>query len=217
MVGALAKRHLWTSQPTNATRPVGGRALCFRSAARLVGAAFLYGSSTLWPATSSAAPPAPFAGIDAEVAKLAARYSDGISHNDAKDRHVVYGPLFDTPRPAAVAFFTLAGVGLTNVDREYMAIFAPGAGRDLSKVNGPKERPYHLVATLPVGSRWSRTLDWRSAKISRGQIVVRGRRWSKDDPGCCPSLPIEVTFEVSPDLPDAPVFGQYPVLREVER
>ncbi len=155
--------------------------------------------------------------LDTEISKLVDLYSDGLSYDRLQWRHVVNGPLFDDDRPAAVVFFTLAGVGLTNGYREYMAIFARGEGRDLSKVGGPKERPFHLVATGQVGGKWSRTLDWQTARISRGSIVVKGKRWSKDDPGCCPGMPIEVTFAVSPDLPSEPFIGPFPVLRESEQ
>lgn len=166
---------------------------------------------------SLAEAPATSPQLDTEIAKLVDLYSDGLSYDQLNWRHVVNGPLFDGDKPAAVVFFTLAGVDLTNGYSEYMAIFAAGAGRDLSKVGGPKERPFHLVATTMVGSKWSRTLNWQTARISRGTIVVKGKRWSNGDPGCCPGTPIEVTFALSPELTGELLPGTYPVLRESEQ
>lgn len=166
-----------------------------------------------------AAPPAPgsAAAINREITKLVALFTDGFGYNDAKMRHVTFGSLFDTEeRQAAVAFFSLGGVDNSNVHFEYIAIFAAGLGRDFSDVKGLKERPFHLVTTAMVGSRGTRTLDWETAKISKGQIVVQGTRWAEGDAGCCPTKPIEVTFNIPTKLVGE-LTPEYPVLRESER
>ncbi len=54
-----------------------------------------------------------------------------------------------------------------------------------------------MVASAQIGTRWARTLDWDTAKISQGRIVVQGMRWSSDDAGCCPTQPVEVTFNIT--------------------
>ena len=163
------------------------------------------------------APNDPAALIDQELTRLIALYTDGLASNEAKLRHITFGSLFDDPeRQDAVAFFSLQGVSLSNVHQEYIAIFAKGQGRDLSRAKGPKERPYHLVATAMVGSRGSRTLDWKTAKITKGQIVVQGKRWAADDAQCCPTKPIVVTFRISASLEDDLMPESYPVLRESE-
>lgn len=154
--------------------------------------------------------------IHREITKLVALYSDGFGYNDEKHRHIAYGPLLDSGRKDAVAFFSVGGVDLSNVHYEYIAIFAKGQGRDLSEDGGPKERPYHLVTTALVGSRWSRTLDWQSARISKGKIVVQGTRWGKEDAGCCPTQPIEVTFTLA-ELRGGLSPAKFPVLNENER
>jgi len=169
------------------------------------------------PLAAAAAPPTgPAALIHRELDKLVALYTDGFSSNDAQSRHVVFGSVFDTERQDAVAFFSLAGVDNSNVDFEYIAIFAQGQGRDMSAMKGPKERPFHLVTTAMIGNRGTRTLDWKTARISRGQIVVQGTRWAEGDAGCCPTKPIEVTFKISAKLIDELEPDQYPILSESE-
>lgn len=169
---------------------------------------------------ATAAPTSSSAAIHREIDKLVSIYNDGFDRSKTKPRHVVFGALFgpvsDTVRQDAVAFFALSGVDLTNVHREYIAIFVQGQGRDLSENDGPKERPYHLIATAMVGSRSTRTLDWRTAKISKGQILVQGSRWGEGDAECCPTRPIEVTFNISADLADNLTPKHYPILSETE-
>ena len=166
--------------------------------------------------SASAAPVGPAAVIHREIDKLVALYTDGFAYNTAKMRHIAFGSLFDTERQDAVAFFSLGGVDNSNVDFEYVAIFAQGQGRDMSHVKGPKERPFHLVTTAMVGNRGTRTLTWETAKIRQGQIVVQGMRWAEGDAGCCPTKPIEVTFNISAKLVDELTPDQYPILRESE-
>lgn len=59
-------------------------------------------------------------------------------------------------------------------------------------------------------------LEWKTAKISKGQIVVQGTRWAEGDAGCCPTKPIEVTFNIATGLAAGLSPEQYPVLRERE-
>lgn len=162
-----------------------------------------------------AAPTGSTAVIDREIAKLVALYTDGFGHNDAAMHHITFGSLFNDKQDA-VAFFSLAEMDNSNVHFEYIAIFAQGQGRDMSSVRGPKERPYHLVTTAMVGGRGTRTLDWKTAKISKGQIVVQGTRWAENDAGCCPTKPIAVTFSISTDVANGLPPEQYPLLRESE-
>ena len=165
---------------------------------------------------ATAAPAGPAAVIDREITKLVALYTDGFATNSYEMRHVAFGSLFDTNRQDAVAFFALGGMDNSNAHFEYIAIFAQGQGRDMSRVGGPKERPFHLVTTAMVGARLARTLNWQTAKISKGKIVVHGTRWAEGDAGCCPTKPIEVTFNISSKLVDELTAELYPVLRESE-
>ncbi|MBR0550883.1 hypothetical protein [Stakelama marina] len=103
------------------------------SPARRALAAALAVTLALCSSVSLAEAPGTSPQLDAELAKLVDLYSDGLSYDRLEWRHVANGPLFDDDKPAAVAFFTLAGVDLTNSYRKYMAILARGAGRGLSK------------------------------------------------------------------------------------
>lgn len=158
-----------------------------------------------------AAPTSPAAVIHRDIDKLVALYTDGFGYTEPRLRHIVFGPLFKSDSRDAVAFFTLAGVDLMNGYEEYIAIFAQGKGRSTPVA---KERPYRLVASAQIGTRWARTLEWKTAKISQGQIVVRGLRWSSTDAGCCPTEPIEVTFSVTTGNGDE---TKYPLLHQDEK
>ena len=158
-----------------------------------------------------AAPANPASAINQDVDKLVALYTDGFGYTEPKMRHVIFGPLFDAKTKDAVVFFTLAGVDLMNGYEDYIAIFAQGKGRNTPVA---KERPFRLVASAQIGTRWARTFDWNTAKISRGKIVVKGMRWGSKDAGCCPTEPIEVTFTIT-----AADGGEttYPLLRQKEK
>jgi hypothetical protein len=152
--------------------------------------------------------------LNDEITKLIELYSDGFADSDLTLRHITYGPLFDSDKPAAVVFFSLAGVGLSNIHHEYIAVFAQGGGLDLTRIKGPKEKAFHLVATALVGSKETRTLIWDTAQITQGTIVVKGLRWGKGDPGCCPSESIEVEFTISDNLVSELIPNRYPLLQE---
>jgi hypothetical protein len=158
-----------------------------------------------------AAPANPASAINQDVDKLVALYTDGFGITEPGMRHVIFGALFEAEAKDAVVFFTLAGVDLMNGYEEYIAIFSQGKGRSTPVA---KERPFRLVASAQIGTRWARTLDWHTARISPGQIVVQGKRWGNKDAGCCPTEPIEVTFTIR-----AADGGEttYPLLREVEK
>ena len=152
--------------------------------------------------------------LNDEITKLIELYSDGFADSDQALRHITYGPLFDSDKPAAVVFFSLTGVGLSNVHHEYIAVFAQGGGLDLTRIKGPKEKAFHLVATALVGSKDTRTLIWDTAQITQGTIVVKGLRWGKGDPGCCPSESIEVEFTLPDNLVSELIPSRYPLLQE---
>ncbi|WP_146747801.1 hypothetical protein [Paramagnetospirillum kuznetsovii] len=111
---------------------------------------------------------------------------------------------------AAVAFFIIQGISMMNGFEEYMAVFRKG--QDRATPTSP-EKPYRLTAATQIGTRWGRTFDWKAAKVTPGQITIRGTKWSDADAGCCPSLPIQFTFAVTPA---AGHDTQYPLWRETE-
>jgi len=162
--------------------------------------------------SARAAEVSPTAAIHRDIDKLVALYTDGFGSNKAKSRFIVFGPLFNPESSDAIAFFTLNEVDLTNGYEEYIAVFAQGQGR---RISGHKtERLYRLVATARVGTRWTRSLEWKTAKISQGRIAVKGLRWSKNDAGCCPTEPIEVIFNV---ITAEEAKAEYPYLHEDEK
>lgn len=147
--------------------------------------------------------------LNKEIDKLVALYTDGLASSQSY-RHLLFGAIFDEESADAVAFFVLPGIDLMNGYEEYIAVFAQGQGR---KTPVSKEKPYRLIASAQIGTRWARTLDWKSARVSQGQIIVQGMRWDKADAGCCPTKPIEVTFRIA-----KAVGGEtsYPLLTETE-
>jgi hypothetical protein len=112
--------------------------------------------------------------INRDIDRLIAIYTDGFGYNNGKSRHIVFGPLFAPDSMDAVAFFTLNEVDLMNGYEEYIAIFAKGQGRKIPDYKD--ERPYRMISTAQIGTRWGRTFDWKTAKISQNQIVVQGLR-----------------------------------------
>jgi len=144
------------------------------------------------------------------VDKLIALYNDGFGTSRAGSHRLVFGPLFKDGAKDAIVLFTIAGQGLTNGHREYIAIFAQGEGRSTPIA---KETPYRLIASTQIGGRWTRTFDLKTAKISSGLIALRGFRWRDKDPGCCPSGRIQLSLEIDDS---AGTETRYPILREVE-
>jgi len=171
-------------------------------------AAFLlsgFASAALAESTS------PGSAINRDVDKLVALYTDGFGHSEPTWRKIIFGPLFKPDSKDAIVFFAVTGMSLMNGRDEYLAVFAQGQGRSTPVA---KERPYRMVVSAQVGTRWARTLDWETAKVSPGQIVVQGKRWGSKDAGCCPTEPIEVTFSVAEaDGGDT----AYPLLRQAEK
>ncbi len=161
--------------------------------------------------TALAQPAGADAALRSDIDRLAALYTDGFGSLDPASRHVVFGPLFKPGSRDAVVFFTLSGVDLMSGYEQYIAIFAQGEGRSTPV---SKERPYRMVASAQIGTRWARTLAWETAKVSAGQVVVHGLRWGSKDAGCCPTQPIEVTFSIAPAAGGE---TRYPLLRQSER
>jgi hypothetical protein len=176
----------------------------------------LFGVYLLGSIGAIAAPVEPVTYIKKEVNKLVDLYKDGFGYHTPEMRHVIFGSLFDAERRDAVAFFGITGVDNSNGHYEYIAIFAQGKGRDFSDAKGPKDRPFNLAMTTLVGSRSTRTLDWKTAKISLGTITVQGKRWGVGDAGCCPTKPIEVTFNIPLELGNGAAPEHYPVVIESE-
>lgn len=166
----------------------------------------------LSPLSVLATPPDHTTLIHRDIDKLVALHTDGFGSNSAKSRHIVFGPLFKPDSQDAVAFFTLNGVDRMNGYEEYIAVFAQGKRRAVT--DEIDERPFRLIATALIGTRWNRTFHWGTATISPGQITVQGLRWGSKDAGCCPKVPIEVTFNVKKANGDD---TQYPLLRQEEK
>lgn len=66
----------------------------------------------------------------------------------------------------------------------------------VTHANSLTSHPYRLVAVAKIGGRGWRTFDWKSAKITSLSVTVSGLQWQDQDPGCCASKPITVTFRL---------------------
>jgi hypothetical protein len=132
--------------------------------------------------------------IDNAVTALVAQFSDGMAVSYPEFRYIVRGKVFDSGGKDAVAFFSIEGFHGGNYHAEYMALFAAvppeGAGADKNA------HPFRLVAVAQIGGRGERTFRWKTARLRPNEITVSGLRWGKNDPGCCASRPIKVTFRV---------------------
>ena len=134
--------------------------------------------------------------IDAEIERLVALYSDGIAVGYPEYRHVKFAKLLEAGGDAAVALFSVEGFEGGNLHEEYLAVFEPVEG---AEIDGRKTNPYRLLAAQKIGGRGWRTFDWDTVQIARGSIVLKGKKWTAADPGCCPSAAITATFRVRDD------------------
>ena len=129
--------------------------------------------------------------IDNRVTGLIESFSDGSAVGYREFRTIAYGRLFGAAADDAVAMFSLEGFGGGNDVRQYLAFFA---APDPTEAVPGNARRYRLVAVRQVGGKYWRSFDGKTLKLDRRGVAVRGMAWSKDDPGCCPSLPTATVF-----------------------
>ena len=134
--------------------------------------------------------------IDGEIDRLVALYSDGVATGYPEYRHVKFAKILASDGDAAVALFSVEGFQGGNLHEEYLAVFEPVEAAD---IDGKKTNPYRLLVVRKIGGRGWRTFDWDTAQFARGSVRLKGKQWKAQDPGCCPSAPIAVTFRVRDD------------------
>lgn len=134
--------------------------------------------------------------IDGEIDRLVALYSDGIAVGYPEYRHVKFAKVLESNGDVAVALFSVEGFLGGNLHEEYLAVFEPVEAAD---IDGRKTNPYRLLAVQKIGGRGWRTFDWDTVQFARGSVRLKGKQWKAQDPGCCPSAPIAVTFRISDD------------------
>jgi hypothetical protein len=134
--------------------------------------------------------------IDSEINRLVELYSDGIAVSYPEYRHVKFAKVLEQGGESAVALFSVEGFLGGNLHEEYLAVFEPVEAAD---IDGHKTNPYRLLAVQKIGGRGWRTFDWDTAQFARGSVRLKGQSWKAQDPGCCPSAPISVTFKLRDD------------------
>ncbi len=131
--------------------------------------------------------------VNAAVVQLANLYSDGLAVSYPQFRHVKFGKVFNERLDDAVVLFTLEGFHGGNAQAEYLAFFAAVEPEDWP---GHKQHSFRLVAVRQVGGRSWRTFKFETMKLKPSAVEIAGAAWSESDAGCCPSLPIRLTFAV---------------------
>jgi hypothetical protein len=61
-----------------------------------------------------------------------------------------------------------------------------------AEVEAGPARPYSLFAMTTVGRDFDRMFE--TFKVERDLIVLKGRRWTKNDAHCCPSLDTTTSY-----------------------
>ncbi|WP_139798654.1 hypothetical protein [Andreprevotia lacus] len=130
--------------------------------------------------------------LQRRVDGLIAAFSDGMAVSYPEFRSIHYGKVFESPRDAVV-LFSIEGFGGGNYHAEYLALFAAVPP---DRFEGRATQPYRLVAVSKIGGRGWRTFDSRKLVIAPGSVRLAGQAWGDKDPGCCPSLPLQVMFRV---------------------
>lgn len=123
------------------------------------------------------------------ISVLINQFSDGHAVSYPEFRKIHFTRLFDDEADSAIAFFSIEGFDGGNYHAEYMAVFAPVS-------TAKKARPYRLIGVTQIGGRGWRTFDWRSLIISEDTVTISGMAWQDKDPSCCPSAPINITFQI---------------------
>jgi len=121
------------------------------------------------------------------VAALAALLTDG---------HAVYTPGFAAVLPyqateyssGYIVLFGLEGWNGGNGHTAFLAYFAKTNSDELPRPG----KAFQFVEVTAVGARMWRDLSLE--RIDGRMIVLRGMKWQRDDPGCCPSQKIVVRY-----------------------
>jgi hypothetical protein len=136
----------------------------------------------------------PQAFIQKDVDRLVALFSDGIAVNYPEYRHIEFGKIFPSGRDDAIVLFNVEGFQGGNDHAEYLAFFE---SFEQAQIAGVMSHPFRLVAVTQIGGRGWRSFDWKKVKLGSGCVSLDGLKCGPNDPECCPSVPIRVTFRVT--------------------
>jgi len=131
--------------------------------------------------------------VEKGVDQLVALFSDGIAVEYRPYRHIKFGKIFGSDREDAIALFSIEGFYGGNGHAEYLVFFQ---SVEQNQVPNQKPRPFRLVAVTQIGGRSWRSFDWENIKFGPGFVTLNGEKYGPDDAACCPSVPIQVTFQV---------------------
>ena len=132
--------------------------------------------------------------IEKEVERLVALFSDGIAVEYHPYRHIEFGKIFGSDQEDAIALFSIEGFHGGNDHAEYLAFFQ---SVEQGQVPSQKPRPFRLVAVTQIGGRSWRSFDGEKIKLGSGFVTLHGKKYGPDDAACCPSVPIQITFQVT--------------------
>ena len=165
-----------------------GKAPGYKRAISLLSLTFLFGLLLSVSGPTRAAP-LDVKPIHSAISVLINQFSDGRAVSYPEFRNIHFTRLFDDEADSAIAFFSIEGFDGGNYRAEYMAVFAPVP-------RAKNTHPYRLLGVTQIGGRGWRTFDWRSLIISEDNVTISGTAWKDKDPGCCPSAPINITFQI---------------------
>jgi hypothetical protein len=131
--------------------------------------------------------------IEEDLKKLVALFSDGFATSYPQFQHIQFGRIFGSNLEDAVAIFNIEGFDGGNDHHQYLAFFKAVAPDPDNK----NFRPFQLVAVTQIGGRAWREFDWRNLKIGPNFVTLEGKTYGPKDAACCPSVPIQVTFQVT--------------------
>jgi hypothetical protein len=130
--------------------------------------------------------------LRAEVEGLAAMLSDGFARFDHADAQ--YG-LNDTPfAERVVVLFSLTSWGGGNGSRQFLAVMERNDA-SVEFPDGRRARHYQLIGVIQVGDDFERW--FKSFSLQGDRVVLKGRRWTKGDAHCCPSLDTDSSYRVT--------------------
>jgi hypothetical protein len=131
--------------------------------------------------------------INAKLDALSLQLNDGCSV-EVKDARKLYD--FKNPEQELFAsLISLEGQHCGNGSIEYLVIYRLGYERPATK-EAKQVETYSLIALQIVGGRGERSVDFDSLKLN-GNVFTLTARAYRNDPMCCPSLPVVLKYKLS--------------------
>ena len=137
-------------------------------------------------------------GIDSALRKdldtVATMVSDGYGRYEGPDsvqRGAANTPFADQ----TVVLFSLKNSGGGNGWARQFLVVLRRNDASIRFPDGRSPRAYSLLALVQTGDDFDRF--FRQIELRGDRIVLKGRRWAKDDAHCCPSLEATTTYRLS--------------------